>query len=741
MDKLKGVVERLTFVNEDNGFSVIKVKASGFPELVTVVGKFAAINPGAIVEFQGKWHNDAKYGKQFLAEHYQETMPATVAGIEKYLGSGMIKGVGPVTAKAIVRRFKEDTITLIDMTPHRLCEVPGIGQKRVEMITTAWQEHREIKNVMIFLQTYGVSTTYAIKIFREYKEKSIELVKENPYRLADDIWGIGFKTADKIALKMGFAMDSPFRCKAGLVFLMNEFSDNGDCYAILDELVKDAKIILETEDEELIRPTIEELIAEQKLILEDDDKIYLPPFYYCEVGVANSIAELNSASYTPSPEELEKMDKIIAQTEAVNKVRYDEVQREAVRAALSNKVMVLTGGPGTGKTTTTAAIINIFEKLGARIFLAAPTGRAAKRLSEATGREAKTVHRMLEIKPPDGYKKNKENPLECEVLIVDEASMLDIVLTHNLLKAVKAGTTVILVGDVDQLPSVGAGNVLKDIIASGVVHTVALTRIFRQAMNSDIVKNAHQINAGYFPDISNKKDTDFFFQEELEPETAEQAIIKLCKTRLPSFYHVDPLEDIQVLCPMTRGLVGSHNLNAALQEALNQNTQTIKYGNTTYKLGDKVMQTRNNYDKNVFNGDIGKITGIDQEARSVTIRFDNLAVEYDVSDLDEVVLAYAVTVHKSQGSEYKIVVCPVMTQHYMLLQRNLIYTAVTRAKKAIVLVGTKKALGMAVSNNKSEKRKTLLARRLRDSWGVDAADTKSDAKKPRKPGLKKEKGK
>ena len=739
MDKLKGVVERLTFVNEDNGFSVIKVKAYGYPELITVVGKFAAINPGAIVEFQGKWHNDAKYGKQFLAEYYQETMPATVAGIEKYLGSGMIKGVGPVTAKRIVRQFKEDTITLIDMAPHRLCEVPGIGQKRVEMITAAWQEHREIKNVMIFLQTYGVSTTYAIKIFREYKEKSIEIVKENPYRLADDIWGIGFRTADKIALKMGFAMDSPFRCKAALVYLMNEFSDRGDCYTVTEELVKAAKSLLETDNEELIRPTIEVLVAEQKLIREDDDKLYLPPLYFCETGVANSITELNSASYTPLPEELEKMAKIIGQTEAANKVHYDEVQREAVRAALSNRFMVLTGGPGTGKTTTTAAIINVFEKLGARIFLAAPTGRAAKRLSEATRREAKTVHRMLEIKPPDGYKKNKDNPLECEVLIVDEASMLDIVLTHNLLKAVKTGTTVILVGDVDQLPSVGPGNVLKDIIASGVVHTVSLTRIFRQAMNSDIVKNAHQINAGYFPDISNKKDTDFFFQEKEDPDAAALEIIKLCKTRLPSYYGIDPLEDIQVLCPMTKGQIGSHSLNAALQEALNQNTLSVKYGNTTYKLGDKVMQTRNNYDKSVFNGDIGKIVEIDQEARSVTIRFDNLVVEYDVSDLDEVVLAYAVTVHKSQGSEYKIVVCPVMTQHYMLLQRNLIYTAVTRAKKAIVLVGTKKALGMAVKNNKSEARKTLLARRLRESCGVEAVDLKNNSKKPRK--LKKEKGK
>ena len=711
MEKLKAVVERLTFVNEENGFRVLKVKAAGFPDLVTVVGKFAIINAGSVVEFYGEWITDAKYGKQFSVSKYKETMPATLSGLEKYLGSGMIKGIGPVNAKRIVRHFRENTLSIIETAPHRLTEIPGIGDKRVEMIANAWKEHQEIKNMMMFLQEYGITPTYAIKIFKTYGNKGIDLVKENPYRLADDIWGIGFKTADKIAQKLGFAVDSLPRCRAGLVYLMNEYSNDGHCYIERSELIKRAGELLETEKER-ISLVIDELLQEQKIILEEDDKLYLPPFYFSEKGVAARILELSHAAVAIDVSQQKQIDAVIKQTERENGVRYDDIQVEAVQSALKHKFMVLTGGPGTGKTTTTTAIINVCEKLGARVLLAAPTGRAAKRMTETTKREAKTVHRLLEMKPPNGYKRDQDNPLDADVLIIDEASMLDIILTNHLLKAVKTGTTVIFVGDVDQLPSVGPGNVLNDIIQSGVVCTVELKRIFRQALNSDIIKNAHKVNAGEFPYIKNSKNTDFFFIEKDDPEEVAQTILTLSKQRLPQYYQVDPVEDIQILCPMTRGVSGSISLNAELQNVLNSSEVTIKYGNTVFKLGDKVMQIRNNYEKNVFNGDIGRISSIDLEDRIVTIRFDNNEIEYDTTELDEVVLAYAITVHKSQGSEYQIVICPVTTQHFMMLQKNLIYTAITRAKKIIVLVGSKKALAIAVKNKKSATRKTLLSKRL-----------------------------
>ncbi|MDR3121889.1 MAG: ATP-dependent RecD-like DNA helicase [Clostridiales bacterium] len=744
MEHLKAVVERVTFANEENGFSVVKVKSAGIPELVTVVGTFAGINAGASAEFFGEWTVDAKYGKQFSASSYQETMPATLTGIEKYLGSGLIKGVGPVNARRIVRHFREKTLAVIEDAPHRLSEVPGIGEKRVEMITKAWQEHREIKNVMLFLQDHGVSTAYATKIFRTYGDRSIQTVKENPYRLADDIWGIGFVTADKIAQKLGFPADSILRYRAGLVYVLNKFSDDGHCFAFADALLERAQKILEADPDRILTAQAE-LVREGKLIAEGGDKLYLPPFYHSEAGAARQIAAIAGGRATsaqteppqrlfqlelPEPEgaaaaaeaaltsRLEKIDAVIRQTETATGVRYDEIQKDAVRSALTSRFMVLTGGPGTGKTTTTTAIINACERLGAKVLLAAPTGRAAKRLAETTKREAKTIHRLLELKPPDGYKRNQENPLPCDVLIIDEASMLDIMLTNSLLKAVRPGASVIFVGDVDQLPSVGPGSVLRDIIRSKAVRTVELRRIFRQAQSSDIIKNAHRVNAGEFPSIRNGSRTDFFFVEKDEPAEAAKTILELCKSRLPSYYHVDPVEDIQVLCPMTRGETGTSQLNAALQSLLNENRETIHYGAALYKLGDKVMQIRNNYDKNVFNGDIGRIASIDTEDRTAVIRFDGADVEYDVTELDEVTLAYAVTVHKSQGSEYPIVVCPVTTQHFMMLQKNLIYTAITRAKKVLVLVGSKKALAIAVHNQKSTERNTQLAQKLREQVGL-----------------------
>ncbi|MDR1060668.1 MAG: AAA family ATPase [Clostridiales bacterium] len=778
MEKLRAVVERLTFVNEQNGFSVIKVKVAGVPDLVTVVGKFAGINAGSAAEFHGKWIVDSKYGKQFAASAYRETMPATLSGIEKYLGSGLIKGIGPVNARRIVRYFREDTLRVIDNEPRRLAEVPGVGEKRVDMIIAAWREHREIKNVMLFLQEYGVSTAYATKIFRAYGNRSIELVKQNPYRLADDIWGIGFVTADKIAQKMGVDPASEQRCKAGLAYVLNKFSDDGHCYALRGDLAEKAVAMLEV-GEALVEASIGALVSEEKIICEDGDKLYLPAFYHSEANVSKRIAEIcrcagagagtggastgagvaagaghgvaggagagsgaghgagrgaggagasgtGAAAGANAPsagagvagagsgaDHGAGVEDVIRWTEAETGVVYDDIQKDAVRRAVQSKFMVLTGGPGTGKTTTTCAIINACERLGAKVMLAAPTGRAAKRMSETTGREAKTIHRLLEIRPPDGYKRNKDNPLPCDVLIIDEASMLDILLTNSLLKAVRPGASVIFVGDADQLPSVGPGNVLKDVINSRTVPSVELKRIFRQARSSDIVTNAHKINAGEFPFINNGKGTDFFFIEKNEPAEVAQTILSLCKERLPNYYRADPLEDIQVLCPMTRGETGSASLNAELQKLLNGNRESVRYGAAEYMLGDKVMQIRNNYDKNVFNGDIGRITGIDAEARSVAITFDGNGVEYDQSELDEVALAYAITVHKSQGSEYPIVVCPVTTQHFMMLQKNLLYTAVTRAKRVLVLVGSKKALAIAVKNKKSAQRNTLLAERLK----------------------------
>ncbi|NLC69316.1 MAG: ATP-dependent RecD-like DNA helicase [Clostridiaceae bacterium] len=709
METLSGVVERITFCNEENGFTVIKVKSKGFSELVTVVGNLAAVNVGATVKVRGEWKVDSKYGRQFNAVEYYETVPATVAGIEKYLGSGLIKGIGPVYSKKIVRKFKEDTIRIIEEEPDRLSEVEGIGPKRLEMIKNAWQEQKEIKNVMLFLQGNGVSTAYAVKIYKAYGNESISVVKSNPYKLADDIWGIGFKTADKIARHLGYDKNSFERCRSGILYVLNELVNEGHCYAGKTQLIEEAGKMLEI-DRDLIDSTICRMIDQGAVIADVGDSIYLPPFYYSEVGVARRIKEILSVKSFYNSFSL---DRVLEQVQRECRVKYDDVQLEAIKTAAKSKFMVLTGGPGTGKTTTTLGIIRVFQKISAKVLLAAPTGRAAKRLSETTGMEAKTIHRLLEYKPPDGYKKNEDNPLDCDVVIIDETSMVDIILMYNLLKAVPDHAIVILVGDADQLPSVGAGNILKDTIESGIVSVIRLTRIFRQALDSTIITNAHKINNGQFPALKGRKKDDFFFIEEEEPEKIVEIIKGLCTSRLPSYYKVDPVRDIQVLSPMQRGEIGTSNLNLALQEALNPSDVCIKYGGTIYKLKDKVMQVKNNYEKNVFNGDIGIITRIDQEDKVVTISFDENEVEYDVTELDEVVLAYATTIHKSQGSEFDIVVAPIATQHYIMLKRNLLYTCVTRAKRAIVLVGTKKAIAIAVSNNKTQKRNTMLAERLR----------------------------
>ncbi|HZK83462.1 MAG TPA: ATP-dependent RecD-like DNA helicase [Desulfosporosinus sp.] len=708
MEYISGVVERITYQNEENGFSVIKIKARGFTDLVTVVGSLAAVTVGSIIQLKGEWKMDGKFGKQFATQDYRETLPATVAGIQKYLGSGLIKGIGPAYAKRIVEHFQEDTLRVLEEEADYLVKVAGIGQKRVDMIKKAWQDQKEIKNVMLFLQSNGVSTAFAVKIYKTYGNDSIKIVKTNPYRLADDIWGIGFKTADKIALQMGFEKNSFERCRSGIVYVLNELSNDGHCYGTREQLLEEAEKILEIEAPQFYA-TLDRMIEEKVVILDGENAIFLLPFYHSELGIANRIkAILCEETLYPTTD----VDGIIEMIQTQYDISYDEVQKDAVKTAAASKFMVLTGGPGTGKTTTTLAIIKVFQLLGARVLLAAPTGRAAKRMSETTGLEAKTIHRLLEYKPPEGYKKNAEYPLECDVLIIDETSMVDTILMYNLLKAVSNETAVILVGDVDQLPSVGAGNVLNDIIASGIVNVVQLTRIFRQAQGSAIITNAHKINQGDFPDLKGYRNSDFFFIEEEEPTKVVQTIKELCTKRLPTFYNVDSIIDIQVLCPMQRGETGAVNLNVVLQAALNPATISIKYGGTVYKLGDKIMQIKNNYDKNVFNGDIGSITKIDIEERTLVLNFNENSVDYDATELDEVVLAYATTIHKSQGSEYKIVVAPLTMQHYVMLQRNLLYTCVTRAKQVFVLVGTKKAISMAVRNNKTSQRNTRLSERL-----------------------------
>ena len=713
MERLRCVVERITFQSE--GYSVLKCSAKGFQELVTVVGMMPDAHVGSVLTLGGHWKIDSRYGRQFQVITFEETLPATAYGIEKYLGSGLIKGIGPKFAKLIVNTFGADTLAVIETDPERLTEVPGIGPMRAESIRQSWTDQKEIKNIMLFLQGHDVSTAHATRIYKHYGADSIEIVKENPYRLADDIWGIGFNTADTIAAKLGFEKEAYVRLRGGLLYTLNRLSEEGHCYALREQLTETGSKLLEV-PAELLSEALDQMIAARDVITSplpetEDIAIYLPPFYYAEIGVQKRLRGIAAG---------EAADPVPVQTTMQESIAYDETQLEAIRTAMKSKIMVLTGGPGTGKSTTTLGIIRALG--GLKILLAAPTGRAAKRLSEVTGREAKTIHRLLEFKPPEGYKRNEENPLEGDVLIVDECSMVDEMLMYSLLRAVPDAMRVILVGDVDQLPSVGAGNVLRDIIDSGVFPVIRLTKIFRQAAASRIILNAHRINRGEFPDLSNAPGTDFFFQKAEEPEKAAEIIVDLVKNRLPKYYHVPP-QAIQVLTPMQRGVVGAVNLNQVLQAAVNppapalrgEAAPELQRGGYTFRPGDKVMQIRNNYDKEVFNGDIGTIASIRMEDRTLTVDFDGRSVDYDATELDEMVLAYATTIHKAQGAEYPIVVMPVMMSHFTMLQRNLLYTGVTRAKKVLVMVGQKKAAGYCVRNVTADKRNTLLAERLKES--------------------------
>lgn len=709
---LRCVVERITYQNPENGYSVLKVKVKGYNDLVTLVGNLLEVPVGSVLLCRGEWKVDKRYGSQFVAATWEETMPATVYGIEKYLGSGLVKGIGPRFARAIVQRFGTETIDIIETEIERLYEVPNIGRKRVAKIRESWEKQKDIKNVMLFLQGYGVSTAYAAKIYREYGKESIDKVRENPYRLADDIWGIGFKTADGIAAKMGYGKEDPRRCRSGILYTLGQLSDEGHVYAGEEQLVKTAGQLLEA-GETAIRDTLAGMLQAEDLIL-DKDAIYLPPFYHAECGTSRRLRDLAESTGRSLFDGLFDPSSLTAETG----IEYDEVQLAAIRQAVTSKVMVLTGGPGTGKTTTTQGIIAALKKAGLRVLLAAPTGRAAKRMSEATGMEAKTIHRLLEYNPQDGYKRNDENPLEGDALIVDECSMIDILLMNNLLKAVPVGMRLVFVGDIDQLPGVGAGNVLRDIIDSQRIPVVRLVRIFRQAQKSRIVMNAHTINQGRFPDTSNGRDTDFFFMREDDPERAAETIVRLVKERLPRAYRESP-DRIQVLTPMQRGVVGAANLNLLLQQALNPSGPSLGRGGYTYRQGDRVMQLRNNYAKDVFNGDLGYIREVDTEGRTLKVDFDGKWVEYDVTELDELTLAYATTIHKAQGSEYPIVVMPVLMTHYVMLQRNLIYTGITRAKKICVLIGATKALAYAVRNMSVLKRNTSLRERLNPSLTTD----------------------
>lgn len=708
MIKLRCVVEHITYQNPENGWSVMKVKVKGYDNLVTLTGSLLDVPVGSVLLCNGDWKVDARYGQQFVVQSWTEVMPATIYGIEKYLGSGLVKGIGPVFAKSIVSKFGAETLNVIDNEPHRLLEVPKLGKKRVERIKESWEKQKDIKEVMVFLQWHGVSTAFAAKIYRKYEKESIAKVKENPYQLADDIWGIGFKTADGIASKMGYGKNDPRRCRSGILYTLNDLAEEGHVYAEPEQLIEAATKLLEAE-EAPVRQALADMI-EAKDVIAESDVVYLPPFYYAENGSANRLKTLltdtnildNSIAAEPEAQYgMSQIDGIV----------YDEVQQAAIDKAMDSKVMVLTGGPGTGKTTTTQGIIAAFKARNLQILLAAPTGRASKRMTEATGMEAKTIHRLLEYNPMDGYKRNEENPLEGDALIVDECSMIDILLFYNLMKDIPSNMRLILVGDIDQLPSVGAGNVLRDIIDSQQIPVVRLTRIFRQAQSSRIVMNAHAINAGKYPNISNGKDTDFFFIKQEDADEMLKLIIGLVRDSLPKTYGY-PAKEIQVLTPMQRGAVGAGNLNIELQNALNPSGASLARGGYTYRQGDKVMQIRNNYDKNVFNGDIGYITSVDTNERTLTVTFDSRLVEYDISELDELTLAYAITIHKSQGSEFPVVVMPITMKHYVMLQRNLIYTGITRAKKICVLVGTTKALAYAIHNNTVSKRNTMLKERL-----------------------------
>jgi exodeoxyribonuclease V alpha subunit len=722
--ELTGQIERVTYTSEETGYTVARVKVYGQRDLVTVVGNIMSPTPGEILTMAGEWTHHPSYGEQFNIKSYKTKVPATVYGIQKYLGSGLIKGLGPKMAARIVKKFGKETLDIIEHQAERLSSVNGIGKKRISMIRKAWQDQKEIRDVMLFLQSHGVSSAYATKIFKAYGDRSIAVVRDNPFRLAMDIFGIGFVVADGIAEKLGVPKDSPARAQAGIIYVLHKLSDEGHVYFPYENLIQKCNDILEV-NQDVIVSAISELSVSRKIVIEDlntsdqDSRenhkaVFLAKYHLCETRAAEKLKQLKHAPRTTPPMDVEKALKWVQKEISIDLAAS---QFEAIRSALTSKVMVITGGPGTGKTTIINALLKILLKRRFRTLLAAPTGRAAKRMQETSGHTSKTIHRLLEYSMQNGgFQKNEENPLECDLLIIDEASMIDSLLMHHLLKAIPLNAALILVGDVNQLPSVGAGNVLNDIIGAGTFPVITLTEIFRQARESKIIMSAHAINNGASPSLDSPgtydKNNDFYFIEQEDPEKVVNMIHELVTERIPRRFNLDPLRDIQVLTPMHKGIVGATNLNQTLQAALTPENTGVSRGNVTFRVGDKVMQIKNNYDKVVFNGDIGRVVGISPVDHQVIIAFEGQEIPYDFSDLDEIVLAYAISVHKSQGSEYPAVVMPVLTQHYMLLQRNLIYTAVTRGRRLVVLIGTRKALAIGINNNKTRKRFTRLKDRL-----------------------------
>jgi exodeoxyribonuclease V alpha subunit len=750
-DQISGSVERITFYNEENGYTVLRLKpdsrgmlpfkyASGREAFITVVGNLPELNLGEWLKLTGKWVNHPRHGRQFQVEFCEQAQPASIEGIKRYLGSGLIRGIGPVMAERIVDKFGDQSLDVIELEPGRLREVPGIGPKRVDQVLKAWDEQRAIRDVMLFLQSHGVSSNLAIKIYKQYGDDSLSVVQKSPYQLIKDVYGIGFKTADKIAQALGMAQDDPGRIEAGVAYTLNRMADEGHVYVPQEELEPQASEILAV-DVEKVNKVIERLEGEELIkrdtltydvdeaskgedAVREERAVYLTPFFYSEIGVTRRLLRIidhptsrlaglqkkgvqarmlipNASGQSPIPE--------LGQTfELTSK------QKEAVKTAVTNKVTILTGGPGTGKTTTLRALLDLLDGSRLTYALASPTGRAAKRLAEATGRPAKTIHRLLEFNPGQGFGRDEENPLGVDVVVIDEASMLDLVLTNHLLKAVDFDSHLVLVGDVDQLPSVGAGDVLRDLIGSGVTAVVRLEIIFRQAAGSLIISNAHRINQGLMPETP-KEAADFFLFVKQEPAEAAELLVDIVKKRIPHRFGLDPFDDIQVISPMYKGAAGVSNLNDLLQQSLNPPGRKAerRLGGQIFRTGDKVMQTVNNYDKNVYNGDIGRITELDVLQQTMTVNIDGAPVYYDFLEVDELVHAYAISVHKSQGSEYTCVVMPVLTQHYLLLQRNLLYTAVTRARRLVILVGTRRAIAIAVKNNKVADRYTALDWRLR----------------------------
>jgi exodeoxyribonuclease V alpha subunit len=713
-EHLSGSVDRVTFHSEESGFCVLRVKVKGHYELITVIGSAASITPGEYIDCLGNWQNDKTHGLQFKAHHLKVVPPTTLEGIEKYLGSGMVKGIGPHFAKVLVKAFKEQVFDVIETEPERLKTLPGIGPKRIAKITGAWSEQKAIREIMVFLQSHGVGTGRAVRIYKTYGDESIDKVTENPYRLALDIHGIGFKTADTIAQKIGIAPDSLIRAQAGVRHVLQEFSGEGHCAAEWNHLIRESSKLLQIDTVILEQAIFFEIEAENLVQEEIDGKpcLFLTPLQRAEQGVASSIKRLLIGH--PSWGSIQA-DKAIPWVEQKTKLELSPSQKQAIQLALTSKLLVITGGPGVGKTTLVNSILLILRAKHLNVTLCAPTGRAAKRLSESTGLEAKTIHRLLEFDPKSfGFKRNKDNPLETELLVIDESSMVDVVLMNRLLSAIPDRAGLMIVGDVDQLPSVGPGSVLADIIDSETVPTVRLTEIFRQAATSKIITNAHRINKGQQPVNAEGSDlSDFYFIPVNTPEEIHAKLIQVVTERIPKRFNLDPVRDIQVLTPMNRGGLGSHSLNSELQAKLNGSAEpkVSRFG-ITFSPGDKVIQTVNNYDKEVFNGDIGRIMEIDVEEGELLIEYDGRSVNYEFSELDEVQLAYATSIHKSQGSEYQAVVIPLAMQHYTLLERNLIYTGVTRGKKLVIIIGQPKALAMAVKNRKSNKRLTKLATRI-----------------------------